>query len=316
MYNHNLAKKYFPKTSQEFDSKKGDYSIKRNNILMDAYNAWHSLDEFRREAERNERYTFGNQWGDRKKYPLDVVQNPDISDLTEYHKKCFTGKDIKPFDLKYSNRYCYYNREAKQGGCWNDDAQLAKNKILIPQIGKFPIGAIDRYGYPVLNTAFMINIFSSDTPESILAQLNSDVTAFFWINKFRDDRDTFPKIKGSYLGYLPFRESNFEIDILVRYVECFSGKANSDITKSFYVSLINSLVYELYFPEEIKSAGKEILKHLGDLKPITDEMSEEEKLSIIQSEFERLYDPNHPVRMALDTIESVEEVRIIKEALK
>lgn len=69
MYNHNLAKKYFPRTSQEFDSKKGDYSIKRNNILMDAYNAWHSLDEFRREAERNERYTFGNQWGDRIKNP-------------------------------------------------------------------------------------------------------------------------------------------------------------------------------------------------------------------------------------------------------
>lgn len=76
------------------------------------------------------------------------------------------------------------------------------------------------------------------------------------------------------------------------------------------------LVYEIYFPEEIKSAGKEILKHLGDLKPITDEMSEEKKLAIIQSEFERLYDPNHPVRFAIETLDSVEEVRIIKEALK
>lgn len=76
------------------------------------------------------------------------------------------------------------------------------------------------------------------------------------------------------------------------------------------------LIYFLYFPEEIKSADKEILKHLGDLKPITDEMSEEEKLAIIQSEFERLYDPNHPVRFAIETLDSVEEVRIIKEALK
>ena len=45
-------------------------------------------------------------------------------------------------------------------------------------------------------------------------------------------------------------------------------------------------------------------------------MSEEEKLAIIQSEFERLYDPNHPVRFAIETLDSVEEVRIIKEALK
>ena len=45
-------------------------------------------------------------------------------------------------------------------------------------------------------------------------------------------------------------------------------------------------------------------------------MSEEEKLAIIQSEFERLYDPNHPVRNNIETLDSIEEVRIIKEALK
>jgi hypothetical protein len=45
-------------------------------------------------------------------------------------------------------------------------------------------------------------------------------------------------------------------------------------------------------------------------------MSEEEKLAIIQSEFERLHHPDHPVRLAIETLDSVEEVRIIKEALK
>ncbi|KAB7730213.1 class I SAM-dependent DNA methyltransferase [Rudanella paleaurantiibacter] len=90
----------------------------------------------------------------------------------------------------------------------------------------------------------------------------------------------------------------------------------NEVIFNFYEHLINSIVYELVFPKEIKSAGKEILKHLGDLKPITDDMSEEKKLAIIQSEFERLYDPNHPVRFAIETLDSVEEVRIIKEALK
>ena len=39
-------------------------------------------------------------------------------------------------------------------------------------------------------------------------------------------------------------------------------------------------------------------------------------LTFIQSEFVRLYEPNHPVRFAIETLDSVEEVRIIKEALK
>src|SRR5690606_36440921 len=103
---------------------------------------------------------------------------------------------------------------------------------------------------------------------------------------------------------------------LVDYLELIKKQDHHTLTFSFFDSLLNSLVFEVHFPEEIKSAGKEILKHLEDLKPITDDMSEEKKLAIIQSEFERLYDPNHPVRFAIETLDSVEEVRIIKEALK
>ena len=84
----------------------------------------------------------------------------------------------------------------------------------------------------------------------------------------------------------------------------------------FIRDVLDGLVFELYFPEEIKAAKKEILKHLGELKPITDDMSDEEKLAVIQSEFDRLYDPKHPVRNNLETLDSVEEVRIIREALK
>jgi hypothetical protein len=107
-----------------------------------------------------------------------------------------------------------------------------------------------------------------------------------------------------------------ELSIVVGYITFLNSILFDELVTNFFTALSNSLIYELYFPEEIKSAGKEILKHLGDLKPITDDMSEEEKLAIIQSEFERLYDPNHPVRFAIETLDSVEEVRIIKEALK
>lgn len=102
--------------------------------------------------------------------------------------------------------------------------------------------------------------------------------------------------------------------IIYNYLLLYFNK--NKLVHSFFSGVMQSIVHELYFPDKIQAAGKEILKHLGDLQPLTDDMSEEQKLSIVQSEFERLYDPNHPVRNAVETLDSVEEVRIIKEALR
>ena len=119
-----------------------------------------------------------------------------------------------------------------------------------------------------------------------------------------------------------YLNTSFVYDYIKDFVEINKGyhpyiiAITDNTVLSFFVIVSDTIFYELYFPEELKTANKEILKHLGDLKPITDEMSEEEKLAIIQSEFERLYNPNHPVRNNIETLDSIEEVRIIKEALK
>jgi hypothetical protein len=127
------------------------------------------------------------------------------------------------------------------------------------------------------------------------------------------------EFKTLYMSKVPIPNINKKesvcFEIIIKYVTLLK-KIERDLELKFYEHLLDGLIYELYFPEEIKSAGKEILKHLGKFKSQNDEMSEEEKLAIIQSEFERLYDPNHPVRFAIETLDSVEEVRIIKEALK
>jgi hypothetical protein len=103
--------------------------------------------------------------------------------------------------------------------------------------------------------------------------------------------------------------------VLVDYLQV-AKKADLKLQSTYFEQLIDGLVYELYFPNELKEASKEILAHLGDLTPITDKMSDEAKLAIIQQEFERLYDPRHPVRNHLETLDSVEVVRIIQESLK
>jgi Eco57I restriction-modification methylase/TaqI-like C-terminal specificity domain len=102
--------------------------------------------------------------------------------------------------------------------------------------------------------------------------------------------------------------------ILVDYV-LFTKAKDLKLQTAYFEQLIDGLVFELYFADEIHAANKPIFKHLGDLKPITEDMTTEEKLAIIQYEFNRLYDPSHPVRNHLETLDSVEPVRIIKEAL-
>lgn len=151
--------------------------------------------------------------------------------------------------------------------------------------------------------------------ESTLAILNSELINFY----FRQT-STNANVTTGELNSIPFPLSEQQKDsiiaMLAKYLIELSNKKESQIVYSFFDNITNAVVYELYFPLEIKSAGKEILKHLGDLKPFNNDMSQEKKLAIIQSEFERLYDPIHPVRFAIETLDSVEEVRIIKEALK
>lgn len=163
-----------------------------------------------------------------------------------------------------------------------------------------------------------INYISlKDVSESLakyyLSILNSEFSNWYF-KKF----STNSNVNSYEIHNLPlpiYSDSFLPLSIVASYL-LNNRKCIDEVTFIFYEHLINSIIYELVLTKEIKSAGKEILKHLGNLKPITDEMSEEEKLTIIQSEFERLYDPNHPVRFAVETLDSVEEVRIIKEALK
>lgn len=151
--------------------------------------------------------------------------------------------------------------------------------------------------------------------ETTLGILNSELINFYF-----KQTSTNTNVTTGEINKIPFPKIEYNQDYLggmiVKYLCELSNRKEKSLLFPFFENLIFTVVYELYFPEEIKSAGKEILKHLGDLKPLTDGMSEEEKLAIIQSEFERLYDPNHPVRFAIETLDSVEEVRIIKEALK
>jgi hypothetical protein len=66
--NLKLRTKLFPGIKEEPDridtAKSETPGGKAHDVLMDAFASWQSLDEFRRNADRNKQYVFGDQWGD------------------------------------------------------------------------------------------------------------------------------------------------------------------------------------------------------------------------------------------------------------
>lgn len=196
-------------------------------------------------------------------------------------------------------------------------------KIILRQTSDSIKAVYDSNKYYVLNS---ILVFKKNTNcklsySYILAMLNSLINDFLYKKFTQEGGRTFAEVKPKNVRklYIPKTSKHNQdiasqvVDYLLSYHRISQG---NHLLVTFFESLIDTIAFELFLPESVKAANKEVLKHLGDLKPLEEDMSDEEKMAVIQSEFERLYDPNHTVRYAIETIDSIEEVRIIKEALK
>jgi hypothetical protein len=244
--------------------------------------------------------------------PIDIEDYPAIKAHLDVHwenLKKRQDKGVTPYNL----RNCAYLLE------------FEKEKIVYPDIMRLPRGSSSFADFPYMYldldgffpeaTNF---ILTGENITTILAMLSSEFGIFAFINYYSGpifDSKGF-RYKKAYLENIPVpRMNSIQLDCIVRYSHLLR-QHSAVLPTRYFDQLIDGLVYEIYFPEEIKAAGKELLPHLGTLPALADDMTDEEKLAIIQQEFERLYDPNHPVRNHLETLDSVEEVRIIREALK
>jgi hypothetical protein len=196
--------------------------------------------------------------------------------------------------------------------------EFEKEKVVYPEIVFDSAFFYDKSGaYPEATTF----VLTGDRTKCLTALLNSQLLTFVFRifyagGDLRGDTFRYKKIFLQNLPVVKVEEPVKSIlEIFVDYVQ-FAKRMDQKLHSAYFEQIIDGLVYELYFPDEIRTAGKDILPHLGELSPTNDSMSEAEKLAFIQSEFDRLYDPHHPVRNHLETLGSVEVVRIIREALK
>ncbi len=214
------------------------------------------------------RVNFGMQLRDRKKFPDDVVETDKPRSLKASYRPCLTGRNVNRYVTEFANLYCLFDRVAQQGGCWDEAIQFAKSKVIVRQIGEIPIASFDAKGLCCLNTVFMIKATIPGLEERfLLGILNSKAMGFYWRNKFSDFKETFPKIKGTYLQQLPIpiadRSRQDKLVLLVDKLLALMPKlrgAKYDSEKAVLQNAvtatdqqIDALVYELYglTPEEI-----------------------------------------------------------------
>ena len=197
-----------------------------------------------------------------------------------------------------------------------------KPKIIFSEIVSEPQFHYDVLGiYPEASTFFI----SGSNLKWLISFLNSEaITNIFRIFYAGGELVGKFRYKKSFLENLPiplpeenFIELNEKLVDYLSFIKDVKLKLDpQNILVEYFETLLDSVIYNILFEKEFLFYKRDFLKHLENLKPIRDDMSDEEKLGIIQSEYERLYHPDHPVRYAIETLDSIEEVRIIKEALK
>ena len=145
---------------------------------------------------------FGIQTYDRNKFVCSTKIN-------ESYKPVVDGTHVRRYKLLPNNEYVCFTKEAiKSGG--NSDVYL-KDRILVRQIGKYPEGTICPSGIYTLNTIYNIYLLNDRISlKYLLGLINSKVLQYYWIEKFSDSKETFPKIKKKPLESLPVVEASYQ----------------------------------------------------------------------------------------------------------
>jgi adenine-specific DNA-methyltransferase len=154
---------------------------------------------------------------------------------------------------------------------------------------------------------------SSKSNRIILALLNSRLLSSLYEILFGGMHmgGGYLRYRKNFLEELPIKIELLSIDALETIANFILFINGDDESTLFFTNLLNAIVYELYFPEDVKFANCEILLHLR-LPKFGDDLSDIQKHAIIEEVYRELSDPAHPVRIAMFKMETIEEVRIIE----
>lgn len=93
------------------------------------------------------------------------------------------------------------------------------------------------------------------------------------------------------------------------------SRSRDPLMRDYYEQILNAMVYELYLPDDLHTAGLHFFDLVLAAKlPRIDSKKKDvsAQLASLHRKFEELYAPNHPIRAALQKLHTLEPIRIIE----
>jgi type I restriction-modification system DNA methylase subunit len=211
------------------------------------------------------------------------------------------GKDVKRFYINEPSNFLTWNQKkihrTRPGYLWS-----AEKKIIIQRIsgGKKPlVCSVDdkRYKSFALTNNLLLKEVYKTCYYFIAGLLNSDVLNWYYANNFSNNSTLTVNISKTFMDQLPIAEYSSSVSLISELLHFISG----NIYSSDFQSILNSVIFNLYFPDHMKEKEIDILKFVEqDLKEVLGEddfeqLPDEQKENIIEELHKRWSNPDSEI---------------------
>jgi len=229
-----------------------------------------------------------------------------------HHLQLFRPKLIERWDQGM------YFWELRSCAYWSEFQQP---KVILGRFMDKPTYAYDDSGF-IHNDALYFIAGASPFLEAVL---NSSVTWWFLTKTSTDLQNGYLQALMQNQMPIPIPKSTqFQENVItniVNYCRIVSRDLKDELPEEstdslmlgYFEQILNGLVYELFFQEELYTHKLTLLKYVEDARlPLIAETPEAKRLSRLRETFKLIYDVNHPIRGCLFSLRSLETVRIIE----
>lgn len=235
------------------------------------------------------------------------------------HLSLFKAQLIARNTAETGIRYEWYALQRWGAEYWRE---FGHAKVVYPDIYEHQSFTWDETGLYPGNTCYFI----PTTEKWFTGLLNSTSVEWFYSHVSNRVRGGYFRAFSDYMKTIPIPPATSAqqvaierlVDSLLFLNRRFADTPDDHVPRdrlmiAFWEMVLNGLVYELYFPLEVHGAGLQLFALFAQVQlPDERSMSESDRLSILRELFEAHYDGSHPLRIALEKLQSLDMVRIIE----
>ncbi len=262
-----------------------------------------------------------------------VQQKPYVSTYKEddTFRPLLRGKLIGKYVIRWNNDYYI------SFGDWLAEPRYSANhnaseKIVIRQTGDSLIATLDTQQFIIRDNLYSIfGEMPNVSLRYILGCINSKILNWFYQNFLNPEQgEALAQVKRGHLARLPIPSASdahkAAIATLVNYIlfltkelkdipshgASLAASAEDKLMLSYFEQIVDAAVMELYLPEELHAGDKYFMRHLvSENLPNLEEMGAN-KIDGLRVIFRKLFDKEHPVRVNIYFLNSLEIVRRIQ----